>query len=98
MKFDEYEKELLDLEEKGLIEKSSPSPEERKALIMAAKQTLQKDMRINIRISSRDLVSLKRKANRAGMPYQTLISSVLHQYVSGAIHLQREQSGARNGG
>ena len=38
-------------------------------------------MRINIRISSRDLVSLKRKANRAGMPYQTLISSVLHQYV-----------------
>ena len=37
MKFDEYEKELLDLEEKGLIEKSSPSPEERKALIMAAK-------------------------------------------------------------
>ncbi|MCD8482045.1 MAG: hypothetical protein LR015_04840 [Verrucomicrobia bacterium] len=95
MKFDEYEKELLELEEKGLIESSVPSTVERKALMSAAKQTLQKDMRINIRISSRDLISLKRKANRVGMPYQTLISSVLHQYISGAI--KPEQAGARNG-
>ncbi len=90
MKMNEYEKELLDLEEKGLIEASEPSLAERKALMDAAKQTLQKDKRINIRISNRDLVSLKRKANRFGMPYQTLISSVLHQYISGDIKVEQD--------
>ena len=89
MKIDEYEKELLDLEEKGLIEGSKPSTAERRVLMNAAKETLQKDKRINIRISNRDLVSLKRKANRFGMPYQTLISSVLHQYISGDIKVER---------
>ena len=93
MKMNEYEKELLDLEEKGLIEASEPNPAERKALMDAAKQTLQKDKRINIRISNRDLVSLKRKANRFGMPYQTLISSVLHQYISGDIKFEQDSGG-----
>jgi predicted DNA binding CopG/RHH family protein len=60
-------------------------PEERSALMAAARETLQKDKRINIRMSGRDLLSLKRKANRFGMPYQTLISSILHQYVSGDL-------------
>ena len=36
-------------------------------------------------MSGRDLLSLKRKANRFGMPYQTLVSSILHQYVSGDL-------------
>lgn len=89
MKFDEYEKELLELEEKGLIESTKPSSGERRALMSAAKQTLLKDKRINIRISSRDLVALKRKANRAGMPYQTLISSVLHRYISGEMKVEQ---------
>ena len=93
MKMNEYEKELLDLEEKGLIEASEPSLAEREALMDAAKQTLQKDKRINIRISNRDLVSLKRKANRFGMPYQTLISSVLHQYISGDIKVEQDSGG-----
>lgn len=88
MKFDDYEKELLGLEKKGLIESAKPSSAERRALMSAAKQTLQKDKRINIRISNRDLISLKRKANRVGMPYQTLISSVLHQYISGEIKVE----------
>ena len=96
MKMDEYEKELLVLEEKGLIEAGKPSSSERRALVTAAKQTLQKDKRINIRISNRDLVSLKRKANRFGMPYQTLISSVLHQYISRDIKV--EQVGMRRHG
>jgi len=46
---------------------------------------MNKDKRINIRISSRDLNSLQRKANRYGMPYQTLIASVLHRYVAGDL-------------
>jgi len=85
MKLDEYEKELLELDETGKIQFNKVDPEERSALMTAARETLQKDKRINIRMSGRDLLSLKRKANRFGMPYQTLISSILHQYVSGDL-------------
>ena len=85
MKLDAYEKELLQLDDDGQISVQSPDPKEKEALIVAARETLQKDKRINIRMSGRDLLSLKRKANRFGMPYQTLISSILHQYVSGDL-------------
>ena len=85
MKLDAYEKELLELDEAGKIQFTDVDPEERSVLMAAARETLQKDKRINIRMSGRDLLSLKRKANRFGMPYQTLISSILHQYVSGDL-------------
>ncbi len=85
MKLDAYEKELLELDEAGKIHFTDVDPEERSVLMAVARETLQKDKRINIRMSGRDLLSLKRKANRFGMPYQTLISSILHQYVSGDL-------------
>jgi predicted DNA binding CopG/RHH family protein len=85
MKLDAYEKELLELDEAGKIQFTKADPKEKSALMAAARETLQKDKRINIRMSGRDLLSLKRKANRFGMPYQTLISSILHQYVSGDL-------------
>ena len=44
-----------------------------------------KDKRINIRISERDLLALQQRAMREGIPYQTLVSSVLHKYVSGRL-------------
>ena len=50
-----------------------------------AKATFQKDRRINIRISSKDLEALQKRALREGIPYQTLASSVLHKYVSGSL-------------
>lgn len=93
MNIDDYEKELMELEEKGLIKVHEPDPEEKKALMEAAKNTLQKDRQVSIRLSSRDLVSLKRKANRYGIPYQTFISSVLHRYASGDIHREQNDGG-----
>jgi predicted DNA binding CopG/RHH family protein len=54
-----------------------------------ARATLNKDKRINIRISSKDLDGVQRKALEEGIPYQTLISSVIHKYVAGAIFLRR---------
>ncbi|MEW6401376.1 MAG: antitoxin [Chloroflexota bacterium] len=48
-----------------------------------ARATLRKDKRINIRISEKDLLDLQKRAVRQGIPYQTLISSVLHKYVNG---------------
>jgi predicted DNA binding CopG/RHH family protein len=47
-----------------------------------ARATLRKDKRVNIRISEKDLLALQRRAVRQGIPYQTLISSVLHKYVN----------------
>jgi predicted DNA binding CopG/RHH family protein len=51
----------------------------------AAKATGQKDQRINIRLSSGDLQAIRARALQEGIPYQTLISSVLHKYVSGTL-------------
>ncbi|MBI5314900.1 MAG: hypothetical protein HZB34_02910 [Nitrospirae bacterium] len=51
----------------------------------AAEATLLKDKRVNIRISSRDLEGLQAKAAEEGVPYQTLMTSVLHKFVSGRL-------------
>jgi len=50
-----------------------------------ATNTLRKDKRINIRLSSNDLEALKTNAVELGLPYQTLVSSILHQYASGRL-------------
>ena len=52
---------------------------------IAAKNTLLKDQRMNIRIAKRDLEGLKTKAMEQGLPYQTLVSSILHKYVNGNL-------------
>ncbi len=51
----------------------------------AASGYLRKDARINIRLSESDLIMLKRKAAEEGLPYQTLIASVLHKFASGRL-------------
>ncbi len=51
----------------------------------AAEATLLKDKRVNIRLSSRDLEGLQAKAAEEGVPYQTLMASVLHKFVSGRL-------------
>jgi predicted DNA binding CopG/RHH family protein len=50
-----------------------------------ARNTLAKDKRVNIRISSKDLDQLQTIAVEDGVPYQTLMTSVLHRYVSGRL-------------
>lgn len=83
----------LDLEEAGLLaavergEWNSVSnlKEEIMFAKKAAANALRKDARINIRVSSIDLDHLKQKAAYEGMPYQTLIASVLHKYAAGHI-------------
>ena len=51
--------------------------------VRAARRYLRKDARVNIRLSSADLEMLKRRAAEEGLPYQSLIASILHKYVSG---------------
>ena len=51
----------------------------------AARATAIKDKRVNIRLSSVDLLDIQARALQEGMPYQTLIASVLHKYVTGRL-------------
>ncbi len=80
-KLDEEEVEILEAFEAGTLKKSGPT----KDLIKAAKLTLKKNKNINIRITENDLETIKRKAAREGLPYQTLIGSLLHKYASGYL-------------
>jgi len=84
-KLSKEEKEILKNFEAGEF-RSVLTPRRKKMLQAAAEETFKKDKRINIRISSRDLASLQRRALEEGIPYQTLVSSVLHKYVSGGLH------------
>lgn len=83
-KLSREEKDLLHVYEDG--EFISDFTDERKAqLSSAARESFKKDKRMNVRISSRDLAALQRRALEEGLPYQTLVSSVLHKYVSGGL-------------
>ncbi len=79
---DAYEQEVLSAFEKGSL-KSVVTKGELQKFRAAAKATAVKDRRVNIRLSSIDLNDIQVKALQEGMPYQTLIASVLHKYVSG---------------
>jgi predicted DNA binding CopG/RHH family protein len=79
------EKEILDAYESGKLKKSADQSQEVEKLRAAARETFKKDARINIRLSARDLRSLQAKALREGIPYQTLVSSVLHKYIDGQL-------------
>lgn len=82
---DKEELQILEDFERGEFKRIPNLLAEKKALEDAARSTLRKDKRINIRISSRDLQQIKMRAAREGMPYQTYISSTLHKLVSGRL-------------
>jgi predicted DNA binding CopG/RHH family protein len=79
------EKDILESYEKGEWKPVENLKEEIRKHQAVAKSTLKKDRRINIRISSKDLDELQAMAAEDGIPYQTLISSVLHRYVTGRL-------------
>jgi len=80
-KLDSEEKEILEDFEKGELKRAKNVAQEIKQHQAVAEATFKKDARINIRLSSRDLRSLQTRALRERMPYQTLVSSVLHKFV-----------------
>ena len=83
MTFDDYEKEILEAYENKKIKQVKLSKKRKNELKTVARNTLTKDKRVNIRISSKDLRDLQLKAIQDGIPYQTLMSSVLHKFVNG---------------
>ena len=82
---DQEEQELLESFEKDDWRSIPEREPEIKRYREYARATFKKDMRVNIRMSSKDLEGLKKRALEEGIPYQTLMSSVLHKYASGRL-------------
>lgn len=82
-KLNKNEKELLDSFEKREWKSVTNLSKRKTELKEYARDTIKKNKRVNIRISERDLNELQRIAVREGLPYQTLIASILHKYVNG---------------
>jgi predicted DNA binding CopG/RHH family protein len=76
---DQEEQELLAEIERGEWKTVKNFAKHKKELMQIAKNTLNKTRNINIRLSERDLLKLKAKAAREGIPYQTLAASVIHR-------------------
>ncbi len=84
-KLTKEEKDLLNSYEKGEWRSVKNLKHEINRYQAMAKATSRKDKRINIRISGQDLEGVQKKAMEDGIPYQTLIASLIHKYVSGRI-------------
>ena len=85
LQLDEEELQILGDFERGELESIQDFRGEKRKLEDAARNTLSKDKRINIRISSRDLEKIQARAAKEGMPYQTYIASTLHKVVAGRL-------------
>ncbi|MBC8127155.1 MAG: hypothetical protein H8M99_08445 [Gloeobacteraceae cyanobacterium ES-bin-144] len=85
MKKTDHEREIEELYESGSIELKKPDKALLEKLGKAAGNTFRKDRRINIRISEHDMVGIQKVAATKGVPYQSLISGLIHQYVEGDL-------------
>jgi len=85
-KLDQEESEILEAFESGKVKRSKDAAETQKRHQQYAEAMFRKDARINIRLPSKDLRGLQKKALAEGIPYQTLVASILHKYVEGRLH------------
>jgi len=85
MKYDKEEKDILNAYESGKMKFSTPSKEEVESIKTIAKNTFKKDKRITIRLYDHDYKGIQKKAMEMGIPYQTLISGIIHRYIEGDL-------------
>lgn len=96
-KVDNYESGILSAFEEGKL-KSVATKAELERMKAAARATAIKDRRVNIRLSSIDLSDIQARALEEGVPYQTLIASVLHKYVTGRLSEKQRRVTRRSSG
>lgn len=84
-KHDAEEQEILDALDAGQLKRSDEAEGLRKRHQAYAQAMFRKDARINIRLPSKDLRGLQKKALAEGIPYQTLVGSILHKYLQGRL-------------
>jgi predicted DNA binding CopG/RHH family protein len=85
MKLTKEEEAILQSVEKDEWQRVPNFTKESKRYQAIARATLRKDKRVNIRMTERDLLRFQKKAAEEGLPYQTLISSILHKYINGLL-------------
>ena len=83
MKYDREEEKIVKSLEGGKIKLKKPSKKEIEAIKKIAMNTFKKNRRITIRLYDHDYTSIQKKAMEMGIPYQTLISGIIHRYVEG---------------
>ncbi len=82
---DKFEQDMLKAYDSGALKSIAPSKAQLAKFKAAASATFLKERRVNIRLSSPDLMDIQARALEEGLPYQTFIASVLHKYVSGRL-------------
>ena len=86
---DQEERELLEAFEADELKRAPDAADTQTRHQEYAEAMFKKDARINIRLSSKDLRGLQKKALAEGIPYQTLVASIIHKYVEGRLHEER---------
>lgn len=94
-KLDAEEKEILDAFESSQLKRVENRKKEVARHKEVAEATFKKDSRINIRISSKDLRALQKRALAEGIPYQTLVASVLHKFAEGYLSEHAANDGSQ---
>lgn len=82
---DAEEREILDHFERGELRSAADAEQEIAAAVEAARNTFKKTRRVNLRVTERDFMLAHARAREEGIPYQTLLSSVIHKYLSGRL-------------
>lgn len=90
MKFDREEKDILDAYERGKIKVRTPPKSELKSIKDMAASTFKKDKRVTLRLYEHDYNGIQKKALELGVPYQTLISGIIHSYIEGELIQKNE--------
>lgn len=85
MNLTEEERSILSSVERGEWRTVRNAAKEKHRYEAAARATVRKDKRVNIRMTERDLTRFQKQAEEEGLPYQTLISSVLHKFINGRL-------------
>ena len=85
MKYSKEEKNILEALDSDNLKLSKPSKSEIEAIKIAASNTFKKDKRITIRLYDHDYSGIQKKAMEMGIPYQTLISGIIHRYIEGDL-------------
>ena len=85
---DAEERELMESIEADEWKPVADGDKAREEAMQAARNALRKDKRVNLRLSQKDYQQIKVRAVEDGIPYQTLISSIVHKYLNGTLRAE----------
>jgi predicted DNA binding CopG/RHH family protein len=88
MKYSKEEQYIIDAFDNGKMKLSTPFKKEIESIKATANNTFKKDKRITLRLYTHDFTGIQKKAMEMGVPYQTLISGIIHRYIEGGLKIK----------